>query len=58
MGFGVAEGGAVKSTPEYELPPGKRIPPCVAAAFSLRPRPAQSSILRGTGDPLMLGLTS
>ena len=28
---------------------GKRVPLCVAAAFSLRPRPAQSSILRGTG---------
>ena len=37
----------VKPTPEHELPPGKRIPLCVAAAFSLRPRPAQSSILRG-----------
>lgn len=28
---------------------GKRVPLCVAAAFSLRPRPAQSSILRGAG---------
>ena len=28
---------------------GKRVPPCAAATFSLRPRPAQSSILRGTG---------
>ena len=34
-------------------PLGKRVPPCVTEAFSLRPRPAQSSILRGTGDPLM-----
>ena len=30
-------------------PLGKRVPACVDAAFSLRPRPAQSSILRGTG---------
>ena len=30
-------------------PLGKRVPVCVAKAFSLRPRPAQSSILRGTG---------
>ena len=28
---------------------GKHVPPCVAAAFSLRSRPAQSSILRGLG---------
>lgn len=31
------------------LPSGKRVPVCVAKAFSLRSRPAQSSILRGTG---------
>ena len=31
---------------------GKCIPLCVAAAFSLRPRPAQSSVLRGAGLPL------
>ena len=31
------------------LPLGKRVPVCVAKTFSLRPRPAQSSILRGTG---------
>ena len=31
------------------LPLGKRVPVCVAKAFSLRPRPAQCSILRGTG---------
>lgn len=31
------------------LPLGKRVPACVAKAFSLRPRPAWSSILRGTG---------
>lgn len=31
------------------LPLGKRVPACVDAAFSLRSRPAQSSILRGTG---------
>ena len=31
---------------------GKRVPPCAAATFSLRPRPAQSSILRGSGLPL------
>ena len=31
------------------LPPGKRVPLCVTEAFSLRPRPARSSILRGTG---------
>lgn len=30
-------------------PLGKRVPVCVAKAFSLRPRPAQSSILRGLG---------
>ena len=30
-------------------PLGKRVPACVAKAFSLRPRPAWSSILRGTG---------
>lgn len=30
-------------------PLGKRAPLCVTEAFSLRPRPAQSSILRGTG---------
>ena len=36
-------------------PLGKRVPPCVAVAFSLRPRPAQSSILRGVGDPLGRG---
>lgn len=30
-------------------PLGKRVPPCVTEAFSLRSRPAQSSILRGTG---------
>ena len=30
-------------------PLGKRVPLCVTEAFSLRPRPAQSSILRGTG---------
>ena len=30
---------------------GKRVPPCAAATFSLRPRPAQSSILRGLGLP-------
>ena len=35
------------------LPSGKRVPVCVAKAFSLRPRPAQSPILRGLGDPLM-----
>ena len=29
------------------LPLGKRVPLCVTEAFSLRPRPAQSSILRG-----------
>lgn len=34
-------------------PLGKRVPVCVAKAFSLRPRPAQSSILRGWRDPLM-----
>ena len=32
---------------------GKARPTCAAATFSLRPRPAQSSILRGTVDPLM-----
>lgn len=33
---------------------GKARPTCAAATFSLPPRPAQSSILRGTGgDPLM-----
>lgn len=30
-------------------PLGKRVPLCVTEAFSLRPRPARSSILRGTG---------
>ena len=36
-------------------PLGKRVPPCVTEAFSLRSRPAQSSILRGWGDPLLRG---
>lgn len=40
-----------------ELPLGKHVPVCVAEAFSLRARPAQSSILRGAGDPLMRGMT-
>ena len=34
-------------------PLGKRVPSCVAVAFAERPRPAQSSILHGTVDPLM-----
>ena len=36
-------------------PLGKRVPPCVTEASSLRSRPAQSSILRGWGDPLVRG---
>ena len=36
-------------------PLGKRASPCVDAAFSLRPRPAQSSILRGTGGSVGAG---
>ena len=36
-------------------PLGKRVPPCVTEALSLRSRPAQSSILRGWGDPLVRG---
>ena len=36
-------------------PLGKRVPVCVAKVFSLRPRPAQSSILRGTGGSVDAG---
>ena len=36
-------------------PLGKRVPFCVTEAFSLRSRPAQSSILRGTGGSVDAG---
>ena len=37
---------------------GKARPTCAAATFSLRPRPAQSSILRGLGLALARGMAS